>query len=142
MRRVGELLGTETRRRGADVLLAPTVCLHRHPLGGRNFESFSEDPYLTGKLAAAYINGVQSTGIAATIKHFVGNEQETDRACVNSIIPERALRELYLKPFEIAIREARPMAVMTAYNAVNGIHCDQNSYLLGTVLRGEWQYDG
>jgi beta-glucosidase len=142
IQRIGKRLGIETKARGAHVLLAPTICLHRSPLGGRNFESFSEDPYLTGKLASAYIRGLQGQNVAATVKHFVGNEQETHRMGVDSRISERALRELYLKPFEMAIRESQPWAVMTAYNALNGVHCDQNEWLLKRVLRGEWIYDG
>ena len=122
--------------------LAPTMCNHRHPLGGRNFESFSEDPYLTGKMAANVVNGLQEKGIAATIKHFAANEQETERLFVDEIISERALREIYLKPFEIAIKDANPWAVMTSYNKVNGTHADSNSFLLKQVLRGEWGWDG
>lgn len=139
---VGKHLGDETKARGADVLLAPTVCLHRSPLGGRNFESFSEDPFLTGKLAAAYIRGLQSKKVAATIKHFVGNEQETLRMTIDSIIAERPLRELYLKPFEIAIREASPWALMSSYNLVNGVHADMYPHTLKKILRDEWKYDG
>ena len=117
--------------------------MHRSPLGGRNFESFSEDPYLTGKLAASsYINGLQSRGIAATIKHVIGNEQETLRMSIDSIIQERPLRELYLKPFEIAIRESSPWALMTSYNLVNGVHADMNMHTLQDILRNEWKYDG
>ncbi|KAL2200046.1 glycoside hydrolase superfamily [Corynascus similis CBS 632.67] len=139
---VGQHIGNEVRARSADVLLAPTVCMHRHPLGGRNFESYSEDPLLCGKLAAQYIKGVQEKGIAATIKHFVGNEQETHRLTINSIIAERPLRELYLRPFEIAIRESNPWAVMSSYNLVNGVHADMNTHILQDILRGEWAYDG
>ncbi|TAQ90095.1 hypothetical protein B7494_g1536 [Chlorociboria aeruginascens] len=139
---VGEHLADEVKARSAQVLLAPTVCLHRGPLGGRNFESFSEDPYLTGKLAASYINGLQSKGVAATIKHFVANEQETFRLTIDSIIQERPLRELYLRPFEIAIREANPWAVMSSYNLINGVHADMNEHTLKRILRGEWRYDG
>ena len=142
MHEVGEHLAEETKARGADVLLGPTVCMHRSPLGGRNFESFSEDPFLTGKLAASYIKGLQKGGVAATIKHFVGNEQETWRMSVDSIIGERPLRELYLKPFEIAIREAKPWALMTAYNLVHGVHADMYDHTLKDILRGEWNYDG
>ncbi|KAF2270734.1 hypothetical protein CC78DRAFT_140767 [Lojkania enalia] len=142
MEEVGRHLGDETKARGANVLLAPTVCMHRSPLGGRNFESYSEDPYLTGKLAAAYIRGVQSKGIAATIKHFLGNEQETERQAYDAIIAERPLREIYLKPFEIAIREASPWALMSAYNMVNGIHADEYEHSLKEILRGEWGWDG
>ncbi|KAJ9132023.1 Beta-glucosidase [Pleurostoma richardsiae] len=139
---VGQHLADEVKARSANILLAPTVCMHRHPLGGRNFESFSEDPLLTGKLAAQYIRGLQGKGVAATIKHFVGNEQETNRLTINSIIPERPLRELYLKPFEIAIREAKPWAVMSSYNLVNGVHADMSTHTLKDILRGEWNYDG
>lgn len=118
------------------------MCNHRHPLGGRNFESFSEDPYLAGKMAANVVNGLQEKGIAATIKHFAANEQETDRLKVNEIVSERALREIYMKPFEITIKEANPLAVMTAYNKVNGTHADSNEFFLKQVLRGEWGWDG
>ncbi|KPM33950.1 Beta-glucosidase B [Neonectria ditissima] len=139
---VGQHLAAETRARSAEMLLAPTICMHRHPLGGRNFESFSEDPLLTGKLAAQYIKGLQDKGVAATIKHFVGNEQETHRLTIDSLITERPLRELYLRPFEIAIREANPWALMTSYNLLNGVHCDMNTHTLKDILRGEWGYDG
>jgi len=118
------------------------MCNHRHPLGGRNFESFSEDPLLAGKMAANVVKGIESQGIAATIKHFAANEQETDRLSVNEIVSERALREIYLKPFEITIKEANPMAVMTAYNKINGTHADAHDFLLKQVLRGEWGWKG
>lgn len=118
------------------------MCNHRHPLGGRNFESFSEDPYLAGKMAAHVVNGLQEKGIAATIKHFAANEQETDRLRVNEIVSERALREIYMKPFEITVKEANPLAVMTSYNKINGTHADSNEFLLKQVLRGEWGWDG
>ncbi|KAL2063455.1 hypothetical protein VTL71DRAFT_5260 [Oculimacula yallundae] len=139
---VGQHLAAEAKARSAQVLLAPTVCLHRGPLGGRNFESFSEDPFLTGKLASSYINGLQGGGVAATIKHFVANEQETERFKIDSLVQERPLRELYLKPFEIAIREANPWAVMSSYNLINGVHADMNEHTLKNILRGEWNYDG
>ncbi|WZH41988.1 hypothetical protein QYS62_002956 [Fusarium acuminatum] len=125
---VGQHLALEVRARSAEMLLAPTVCMHRHPLGGRNFESFSEDPLLTGKLAAQYIKGLQDQGVAATIKH--------------SLITERPLREIYLKPFEIAVREANPWAVMSSYNLINGVHADMNRHTLKDILRGEWGYEG
>ncbi|KAF2806647.1 uncharacterized protein BDZ99DRAFT_82564 [Mytilinidion resinicola] len=139
---IGSHLADETKARGADVLLAPTVCMHRSPLGGRNFETFSEDPYLSGKLAASYIRGLQNKGVAATIKHFVGNEQETERKAYDAVIAERPLREIYLKPFEIAVRESSPWALMSSYNLVNGVHADENEHTIKDVLRGEWQYDG
>jgi beta-glucosidase len=139
---VGQHLAEEAKARSANVLLAPTICMHRHPLGGRNFESFSEDPLLTGKLAAQYVQGLQGQGVAATIKHFVGNEQETHRLTIDSLIRERPLRELYLRPFEIAIREANPWAVMSSYNLINGVHADQHFHTLKDILRGEWGYDG
>ncbi|KAH9860484.1 hypothetical protein J1614_011815 [Plenodomus biglobosus] len=141
-RKVGHALAEEAKTKGARVLLAPTMCNHRHPLGGRNFESFSEDPLLAGKMAANVVKGLQEYGIAATIKHFVANEQETDRLRVDTIVSERALREIYLKPFEITIKEANPLAVMTAYNKVNGVHADSNEFLLKKVLRGDWGWDG
>ncbi|KAH7139922.1 glycoside hydrolase superfamily [Dactylonectria estremocensis] len=141
-RNVGHALGEEAVGKGASCLLAPTVCIHRHPLGGRNFESYSEDPFLSGRLGAQMIRGVQSHGVAATIKHFVANEQETARFTVNEKISQRALREIYLRPFEIAIKESSPWAVMTAYNHVNGTHCDANDWLLKDVLRGQWGWQG
>ncbi|KAF3052003.1 hypothetical protein E8E11_011021 [Didymella keratinophila] len=142
MEEIGRHLGEETKARGANVLLAPTVCMHRSPLGGRNFESYSEDPFLTGKLAASYIRGLQSRGIAATIKHFVGNEQETERQAYDAIIAERPLREIYLKPFEIAVRDASPWALMSSYNMVNGIHADESEHTIKDILRGEWGWNG
>ncbi|GKT86449.1 thermostable beta-glucosidase B [Colletotrichum tofieldiae] len=141
-RKVGYALAQESKAKGARCLLAPTVCIHRHPLGGRNFESYSEDPFLAGKLASEMIQGCQSLGVSATIKHFVANEQETARTTVDETISERALREIYLKPFEIAIKEAKPWAIMSAYNLINGKHCDSNEWLLKEVLRGEWGWKG
>ncbi|KAL9610130.1 MAG: hypothetical protein Q9167_005150 [Letrouitia subvulpina] len=142
IQQIGEHLGNETKARGAHVLLAPTVGLHRSVRGGRNFESFSEDPVLSGKMAASYIRGVQSQGVSATIKHFVANEQETSRMTINTRVLERPLRELYLKPFEIAIRESNPWALMTSYNMINGVHADMHYDLLQGVLRKEWNYQG
>ncbi|KNG49079.1 glycoside hydrolase family 3 protein [Stemphylium lycopersici] len=141
-KRIGHALAEETKTKSARVLLAPTMCNHRHPLGGRNFESFSEDPHLAGKMAANVVSGLQEKGIAATIKHFAANEQETDRLRVNEIVSERALREIYMKPFEITIKEANPLAVMTSYNKINGTHADSNQFLLKQVLRGEWGWEG
>ncbi|KAH7001444.1 family 3 glycoside hydrolase [Ilyonectria destructans] len=141
-KRIGGALAEEVHSKGARCLLAPTMCLHRHPLGGRNFESFSEDPLLTGKMAARVVEGLQEEGVAATVKHFAVNEQETDRLTVDETVDERTLRELYLRPFEIAVKEAKPWAVMTAYNKVNGHHADSHPFTLKQVLRGEWGWDG
>ncbi|MET9907427.1 glycoside hydrolase family 3 C-terminal domain-containing protein [Streptomyces sp. NPDC006476] len=141
-RRAGTLLAQEARRKGVHVLLAPTVNLHRSPLGGRHFEAYSEDPYLTGRIGAGYVNGVQSGGVGTTVKHFVANDAETDRFTVNNLVSERALRELYLAPFEIIVAEARPWGVMTAYNTVNGTTMTEHARLVNGVLRGEWGFDG
>lgn len=116
--------------------------MQRSPLGGRGFESFSEDPYLAGAMSAASINGIQSTGVAATIKHFVCNDQEHQRQSVNSIVTERALRETYLMPFMIAQRDAKPACFMTSYNKVNGTHVSEDYRLIHDILRGEWGFDG
>lgn len=139
---LGVVLGRETRTKQARVLLAPTVNLHRSPLAGRSFECFSEDPLLSGELAAAYIRGVQSQGVVTTVKHFVGNECETDRYTSNSVIGERALRELYLVPFEYAVKEGGALGIMTAYNRVNGAYCNDQAWLLTGVLRDEWGFEG
>ncbi|KAF4500746.1 Beta-glucosidase B [Fusarium agapanthi] len=138
----GKALGAESARERVNCMLGPTVCMHRHPLGGRNFESYSEDPFLTGKMSSKVIQGLQSLGISATVKHFVANEQETARTTVDETMDERALREIYLRPFEIAVKEANPWAIMTAYNHVNGVHCDEHKWLLQEVLRGEWGWKG
>ncbi|KZT24579.1 glycoside hydrolase family 3 protein [Neolentinus lepideus HHB14362 ss-1] len=139
---VGKALADECRAKGCHILLGPTTNTQRSPLGGRGFESYSEDPHLNGTIAAAYINGLQSEGVAATIKHFVANDQEFERFSVNSVVSERALREIYLKPFQIAIKDANPWALMTAYNRLNGIHCSENVKLLQDILRKEWRYEG
>ncbi|MER5748607.1 glycoside hydrolase family 3 C-terminal domain-containing protein [Streptomyces sp. NPDC002088] len=139
---VGALLAEEAAAQHVHVVLGPTVNLHRTPLSGRLFESFSEDPMLTGALATAYIKGLQDNGIAATLKHFVANEAETDRKTVNSLVDERTLREAYLLPFEMAVADANPWAVMAAYNRVNGIPATEHTALIEGVLKGEWRYDG
>ncbi|OBA16913.1 uncharacterized protein OGAPODRAFT_12856 [Ogataea polymorpha] len=139
---VGVLLDKEARAKGVHVILGPTANIQRVPLGGRGFESFSEDPYLSGILSAAYIKGFQKSGLAATMKHFVGNDQEHERFSSNSVISQRALREIYLRPFEIAIKESQPKAIMTSYNRVNGVHVSEDKYLLSEVLRHEWGYQG
>jgi beta-glucosidase len=138
----GGALGEEAKLKGARVLLAPTVNLHRTALNGRNFECYSEDPWLTGSIGVGYIRGVQSQGVAATIKHFVGNESEFQRMSMSSDIPERALRELYLLPFERAVKEAGVMAVMTAYNRLDGTFAADHRRLVTEVLRDEWGFDG
>ncbi|SDO21074.1 beta-glucosidase [Streptomyces sp. cf386] len=140
--RAGVLLAQEARRKGVHVLLAPTVNLHRSPLGGRHFEAYSEDPYLTGVIGAGYVNGVQSGGVGTTVKHFVANDAETERFTVNNTVSERALRELYLAPFEIIVENAHPWGIMTAYNTVNGTTMTEHHYLVNEVLRGEWGFDG
>ena len=139
---IGALVGDEARTKGCRFLLGPTINLHRSPIAGRNFECYSEDPLLSGRIAAAFVRGVQSRGVAATVKHFVGNEAEFERNTISSDIDERAMRELYLRPFEIAVREGRVLAVMTAYNRVNSTFCTEQRSLLTDVLRDQWGFDG
>src|SRR3989454_6027769 len=140
--RVGQALARETTLKGAQVLLGPTVNIQRSPLGGRNFESFSEDPYLSARLAVAYIKGLQGEGVGASIKHYVCNDEEFERFTLSSEVRERALREIYLQPFQTAVREVQPWTIMAAYNLVNGIPASENPYLLTEILRKEWGYDG
>ena len=139
---LGVLLGREADTKAAHVLLAPTINIHRHPLGGRNFECYSEDPELSGRLAIGFIRGVQSQGIATTPKHFVGNDSEFERNTIDSVIDERALREIYLRPFELALLEGDAWGLMGAYNRLNGEHCTENRRLLTEILRDEWGWDG
>ncbi|WP_280393828.1 glycoside hydrolase family 3 protein [Nocardia brasiliensis] len=141
-RRAGKLLAQEARRKSVHVLLAPTVNLHRSPLGGRHFECYSEDPYLTGQIGTGYVRGVQDGGIGTTVKHFVANDAETDRFTVNNVVSARALRELYLAPFEAIVRDAGPWGIMAAYNRVNGPTMTEHHALLTGILRGEWGFDG
>src|SRR6266536_2907853 len=140
--RVGQALARETTLKGAQVLLGPTVNIQRSPLGGRNFECFSEDPYLSARLAVAYIKGLQGEGVGASIKHYVCNDEEFERFTLSSEVRERALREIYLQPFQTAVREVKPWTIMAAYNLVNSIPASENSYLLTEILRKEWGYDG
>ncbi len=142
MEEVGAALGEEARDKGAQVLLGPTINLHRHPLGGRHFECMSEDPLLTGALTVAYVNGLQSQKVGACLKHYVANDTEFDRHMISSDVDERALRELYLKPFEMGVKQAGAWSVMSAYNRINGTYASSHDELVNGVLKSEWGFEG
>ena len=138
----GALLGRETRAKGCGLLLGPMANLHRMPLGGRNYETFSEDPLLAGKMAAALIRGVQSTGSGACLKAIACNNQQKDQHATGVEVDERTLREVYLRAFEIAVHEAQPWAIMTSYNPLNGVQPSENTHLLTDIVRRDWGFDG
>lgn len=139
---VGRLMADEAIAKGAHVVLGPTINIQRSPLGGRGFESFSEDGVLSGTLAGYYSKGMQEKGVGATLKHFVCNDQEHERLAVDSLVTQRALREIYLLPFQVAMRICPTACIMTAYNKVNGTHVSENRDIITDILRKEWGWDG
>lgn len=142
LREIGESLSAQVKSKGAHVLLAPTVNIHRTPIAGRNFECYSEDPYLTAQMAINYITGLQSNGVGACIKHYVANDQEFERSSISAEVDERTLHEIYLEPFRLAVRDAKPWAIMSSYNRVNGTYCSEDKALLIDLLKEEWGFDG
>ena len=139
---IGSAIGQEAREQGVGLVLGPGANLKRNPLCGRNFEYFSEDPYLAGKMAAGLIRGIQSNGISACPKHFAANSQELLRMSSDSVVDERTLREIYLTGFEIAVKEGHPRSIMSSYNRINGTYANDSHWLLTQVLREEWGFDG
>ena len=142
MEAMGETIGREAQANDVSVVLGPAVNIKRSPLCGRNFEYYSEDPLIAGKMGAAMVKGIQSQHIAASVKHFAANNKETNRKHSDSRVSERALREIYLKQFEIIVKEAHPYTIMSSYNLINGIHASENKELLTGILRDEWGFDG
>lgn len=140
--KVGQAIAEETRGMGCDIILGPCVNIVREPRAGRNFEAYSEDPFLAGKTAVAFINGVQSQKIGTSLKHYAANNYEIERGRASSNVDERTLREIYLTQFEMAVKEAQPWTVMCSYNRINGVYASQNDYLLNKILKEEWGFEG